>query len=238
MQKVIRFLDKLTDRVLALAFLAVFLIGVWFIYDTAYVFYHASADRVAAYRPSAEKETQPGEKTLTEDVVAWLTVADTTIDYPVMQGKTNTQYLNTDPYGEYSLAGSIFLDSRNAGDFSDDYSLVYGHHMAGGYMFGALDRYEDEAYFEAHRAGTLTVGEHVYEINAFAVLLTDAWEEALFEPQGSEAALAVAEENALYWREPENTHLLALSTCGDGSGPERTVVLFTISDPGGGGASE
>lgn len=48
MQKTIRFLDRLTDCVLALVFLIVFLIGVWFLYDTAYVFYHASADRVTA----------------------------------------------------------------------------------------------------------------------------------------------------------------------------------------------
>ncbi|MBR1845920.1 MAG: class B sortase, partial [Oscillospiraceae bacterium] len=63
-----------------------------------------------------------------------------------MQGETNGKYLNTDPYGEYSLSGSIFLDSRNAGDFSDSYSLVYGHHMADGMMFGALDAFFDEGY--------------------------------------------------------------------------------------------
>lgn len=43
-------------------------------------------------------------------MVAWLTIDDTKIDYPVMQGKDNTEYLNKDPYGDYALAGSIFLD--------------------------------------------------------------------------------------------------------------------------------
>ncbi len=231
MRKVIRFLDVVTDRILTLFLLLVLLIGIWFIYDTAYVFYHASAGRVAAFRPNSEG---PGDtvmtKTLTEDYVAWLRIDDSSIDYPVMQGDNNSKYLNTDPYGEYSLAGSIFLDSRNASDFSDSYSLIYGHHMQGGYMFGALDRYYDEAYYEAHRSGTLTVGEKVFPLRAFAVLKTDANEYAIFTPQGSEIVLALAEESALYASEPESEHILALSTCVDASSTTRTVVLFSILD--------
>lgn len=125
--RVIRFVDDLIDRVLALILILVLLIGVYFIYDTAYVFYHASAARVAYYRPGSEEAAEAAEtKPLTEDYVAWLTLDDTNIDYPVMQGENNSKYLNMDPYGEYSLAGSIFLDSRNAGDFSDSYSLLTG----------------------------------------------------------------------------------------------------------------
>ncbi len=231
MRKVIRFLDRLTDRILALVFLTVFLIGLWFLYDTAYVYRHASAGRVAAFRPGAASEKEPPAKQLTKDYVAWLTVDDTNINYPVMQGRTNSDYLNTDPYGEYSLAGSIFLDSRNAGDFSDDYSLIYGHHMAGGFMFGALDRYEEEAYFDAHRTGTLTVGERALGLEAFAVLLTDSSEAAVFQLQGREAVLRLARERALYYREPAEGRVLALSTCADDD-TARMVVLFTLSNGG------
>ena len=141
MVRMLRILNGLLDRLLALVFLVILLIGIWFVYDTAYVFYHASADRVAAYRPgSAGAPTRQ----LSKDCVAWLHVDDTSIDYPVMQGKTNTEYLNKDPYGDYSLSGSIFLDTRNKPDFSDSYSLTYGHHMAGGLMFGALDDFLKE----------------------------------------------------------------------------------------------
>ena len=86
MRKVIRVLDAIVDRALALVFLVVFLIGAWFIYDTAYVFRHASDTSIAAFKPGAET-AEPGEKTLTADYVAWLTVDGTTIDYPVMQGE-------------------------------------------------------------------------------------------------------------------------------------------------------
>ena len=79
-------------------------------------------------------------------MVGWIVVDDTNIDYPVMQGYDNSQYLNLDPYGEYSLSGSIFLDSRNSSDFTDPYSIIYGHHMEYGKMFGAIDDYLDDQY--------------------------------------------------------------------------------------------
>ena len=101
------------------------------------------------------------------------------------QGEDKSKYLNTDPYGDYSLAGSIFLDSRNTSDFSDSYNLTYGHHMSNHLMFGALDRFYDERYFEQHSSGTLRVGELVYPLQIFAVLATDAGESVLFQPQGS-----------------------------------------------------
>lgn len=55
-----------------------------------------------------------------------------------MQGEDNMEYLNKDPYGDYSLSGSIYMDSRNTSDMSDDYLLLYGHHMENDYMFGSI----------------------------------------------------------------------------------------------------
>ena len=91
-------------------------------------------------------------------MVGWLTVDGTSIDYPVMQGGNNLTFLNRNPYGEFSLSGSIFLDSRNSPDFSDEYSIIYGHHMAYGKLFGALDAFLDETYTSSHRSRTLLIG--------------------------------------------------------------------------------
>lgn len=228
MYRFIRFLDDTIDRVLTLAFLLVLLIGVYFVYDTAYVFEHAAAERIAFFRPGDDETPEAAVTEPPKDYVAWLKLDDTPIDYPVMQGESNSEYLNKDPYGDYSLAGSIFLDSRNARDFSDEYSLVYGHHMTGDYMFGALDRYYDRDYFYAHRAGTLTVGKVDYGLVAFAMLLTDAREDSIFEPQGSAAALALAKEHAMYYEAPAVGRVLALSTCKEPGSTSRTVLLLTI----------
>lgn len=233
MNKAIRFLDNMVDRTMALILILLLLVGVYFVYDTAFVYYNASAARVAYYRPGTQEEAAAVQKPLTEDYVAWLSIDDTNINYPIMQGENNSKYLNLDPYGDYSLTGSIFLDSRNASDFSDSYSLVYGHHMSSGYMFGALDKFYDEAYFDSHRTGELMVGDAVYQLEIFAMLLTDANEGKLFDPQGSDEVLRLAKEVSMHYREPTSNQVLALSTCKDPGSTTRTVVLASLKNKGG-----
>lgn len=237
MYKAIRFMDDLIDRVLTLIFVIVLLIGIYFIYDTAYVFYHASAARVSYFRPGTQAAEQL-DRPFTRDYVGWITVFDTNIDYPVMQANNNSKYLNLDPFGDYSLAGSIFLDSRNAGDFSDSYSLLYGHHMSSGIMFGALDRYYEEEYFESHRAGALYLGDREYSAEAFAVLQTDAGVSPIFDPNGSETVLEIAKRDSLIYRDPSSTHILALSTCKEPGSTARTVVLMSLIEVSGEGVMQ
>lgn len=168
-------------------------------------------------------------------MVAWLTIEGTGIDYPIMQGESNYEYLNKNPYGEYSLSGSIFLDSRNRGDFSDDYSLIYGHHMENGYMFGALDEYLEEDYFYEHQMGTLTVGDTEYEICMVAAMTTIATDEYIFAPtaySGEEVAeeirktADILDESKL----KEGQRMVALSTCKYPDTIDRTVVIGIIME--------
>lgn len=230
MYKIIRFFDDMVDRVLALVLLLLLLVGVYFIYDTAYVYYYASAGRVAYFRPGSEEAAAAAAKPLTDDYVAWLTLDDTNVDYPIMQAEDNSKYLNTDPYGDYSLAGSIFMDSRNAPDFSDGYSLTYGHHMSNYLMFGALDHFYEESYFARHETGTLTVGDRVYPLQIFAMLVTDAADRVFFQPGSSERVLKLAKEASIYYREPASEHILALTTCVDATNNTRTIVLCAIGE--------
>ena len=80
-------------------------------------------------------------------VVAWIRMDDLDIDYPVMQGEDNDFYLHNDPSGQSSVSGSIFLDSRNASDFTDLHSIVYGHNMRDRSMFGSLREYTSEDFY-------------------------------------------------------------------------------------------
>lgn len=232
MYRVICFADGLLTKLLALVLLMALGVGVYFIYDTAYVFYFASADRVSASRPGGARANAEAGKKLTEDYLAWITLDGTSIDYPVMQGDDNDTYLNRDPYGEYSLSGSIFLDSRNAPDFSDGYSLIYGHHMDGDLMFGALDKFYNESYFQRHRTGELIVDNIKYPLVVFAVLTADAKDAEVFEPQDRETVLQFARNAAIYYEEDwVSEHIMALTTCVDGTTTTRTVVLCALSDP-------
>jgi len=73
-----------------------------------------------------------------DDVIGWIYIENTPINYPVLQSSDNKYYLNRMMDGNYNQCGSIFADYRNASDFSDNNTLVYGHNMKSGVMFGSL----------------------------------------------------------------------------------------------------
>ena len=85
-----------------------------------------------------------------QDVVAWINIEDTNISYPVLQGKDNDYYLYRNYEKKYLGAGSIFLDAANNSNFSDLHTVVYGHNMKNGSMFGSLDKFKSETYRNEH----------------------------------------------------------------------------------------
>lgn len=175
------------------------------------------------------------------DVCAWVSIDGTNIDFPVLQGETNLTYINTDVYGNFALAGSIFLDSRNDREFHDSYSLLYGHHMANGNMFGDLDRFQEEAFFQNNKTGTLILPDRIYNLEIYACLLVSASEDMIFEPQKHQGdltgLLAFAEQNALNYdadrieelkEEKADEQMLALSTCSTEFTDARTIILAVM----------
>ena len=232
LRKTIKIVDKGIDRIILIVSLLFFLICIYAMIDAVMVYYNANDQSILKYKPHG-KEDAAILRELSEDAVAWLTVDNTNIDYPVMQGKTNSEYLNKDPYGDYSLSGSIFLDSRCDGKFTDAYSLLYGHHMDYGSMFGALDEFIKPDYFSAHRTGTLiTVGGEEYKINFFAAAKAPADEDIIFNPTktNNEKLLDYLKTNAAIYEEPQDRgHIIALSTCQSAENIERMLVFGVLS---------
>lgn len=179
---------------------------------------------------------------INEDVCSWLTMDNTRIDFPVLQGDTNLSYISTDVYGNFALAGSIYLDSNNDPEFNDSYSLLYGHHMADGRMFGDLDLYKDETFFKENTTGLLILPRKAFNLKVIACLVVKANDRWFFEPMHVqdeiEDLLNYTEENALHLhrdmlriaRQTEDLHLLALSTCSSEFSDARTIVL-TLMEP-------
>ena len=177
---------------------------------------------------------------INQDVCAWVTLDNTAIDYPVLQGSTNLTYINTDVYGNFALAGSIFLDTRNQRDFSDSYSLLYGHHMENSEMFGDLDLYKDQTFFEENTTGTLILPDRAYHLEIFACLVIDAGEDAIFDPEqwqtDIDGLLSYAEDNCLYLHEEtvsqleqmDHPQVLALGTCSTEFTDARTIILAAM----------
>lgn len=85
-----------------------------------------------------------------EDVKGWIYIDGTDINYPLLQGPYNDYYLYLNYDEEYSGAGSIFIDSDNQGDLSDDHTIIYGHNMKNDTMFGTLNDFKNQSHMEAH----------------------------------------------------------------------------------------
>lgn len=84
--------------------------------------------------------------TVNEDIVAWLYIPDTSINYPVVQGEDNTFYLHHTFEKKENFSGAIFLDALCSTDFSSDNSIIYGHNLKTGAMFGELKKLYDVTY--------------------------------------------------------------------------------------------
>lgn len=109
-----------------------------------------------------------------EDVVGWIYIeALDGISYPVVQGKDNETYLHTTYEKNYNFAGTIFIDYENSRDFTDCNTLVYGHNMKNGSMFGQLKKFtEDQATYDKSRYFWILTPEKNYRYEIIAAYTT------------------------------------------------------------------
>lgn len=84
------------------------------------------------------------------DVVGWLYCKDTVINYPVVRGDDNSEYLHKLIDGTRNFSGTLFVDYRDSTDFRDANTIIYGHAMKNGSMFGMLSHYKKQDYFDEH----------------------------------------------------------------------------------------
>lgn len=222
----------------------IFLYGMFALYDTWAIFQGANvSDSILYYKPelsSSEAENISISELIKiyPDARAWLTLVDTNIDYPVVQADDNQTYVNRDIDGNFSLSGTIFLDFNNSTDFSDDYNILYGHHMEMEKMFGGLDLYKEETYMNEHTLGYLFLPDVTYEIEIFATLMTDAYDTTVFIPFNDnelkmESLLNYIEKNASVYREitlDEDDRIIAMSTCSSVATNQRVIVYGRFSE--------
>ena len=88
---------------------------------------------------------------LNHDLIGWLVIPDTVIDYPVVQTKDSEFYLDHDFYGNENINGQLILDPL-CDPYTPSYNLIIsGHHMKNGSMFGNLPQYASKSYWQRHR---------------------------------------------------------------------------------------
>ena len=107
-----------------------------------------------------------------EDLVGWITIEDTQIDYPIVKAENNVDYLTQGFYKEDNIAGSIFMDFRNDVKSPSLNTIVYGHRMKDGSMFEQLSKYQDREFFKSHQTFQFDTLYDSYRAEIFAVYNT------------------------------------------------------------------
>ena len=260
---ILKLLNGLYTIVLTVILVAVVGFSGYVLWDGSQIVRNAKTVQrsVQVYRPTVEDEEEKELsfqelQRLNPDVCAWLTLSNTNIDDPVVQGKKNGDYLSTNVLGNYDLAGSIFLDSRNSRSFEDAVQVLYGHNLQNnrgsseqdntndkdGLMFSDLKKYEDASFFENNRDGVLLSPDGAWKLHVFAFLISPSGEDLIFDPEyaaeNRSQLLDYVEAHALRL-DPETLtvlrggdgKILTMTTCTDApDSDERRVVLAWMED--------
>ncbi len=112
-----------------------------------------------------------------EDMAAWISVADTKIDYPVMQTIENeTYYIDKDFYGNYDKAGCLLLDTDSSLTQEGTTNLIiHGHNMKAGTMFGELEKYQDADYGAEHKCIVLYTEQEKREYEVISAFYSQVY---------------------------------------------------------------
>ena len=232
-------IDDIVNFALLVILLILLTFGCYSLWDSNQIYSSASSVQYELYKPSEENSLSFQElENINPDVRGWLTIYGTGIDYPLVQGEDNWEYLNKAADGSYSLAGAIFLDSRNAGDFSDYNTLIHGHHMDASAMFGDLTKFDDRAFFEEHKYGNLFVDGKNYGIVLFAYMLADAYDGSIYkgpieEKESQQAYLEYLQSEAIHLRTEEQADaekIILLSTCSTGMTNGRNILIGYLTE--------
>jgi len=199
-------------------------------------------DEIQRMKPPADDTPMDFNGLLAEntDVVAWIAIPGTVIDYPVAQAADNDYYLYRDVRKARNKNGALFLDCRVPADFSEFSNVIYGHHMKSGRMFQNLTKFKEKAFFERHAFAMLHMPDEIWRLEFFAVAVTrqnSEWYEYAFASIGEkEAHLQKIKSSAMHYRDiglTADDRIVVLSTCSYEYEGARTVVAGRLAETSG-----
>lgn len=157
---------------------------------------------------------------INEDVIAWIYVEGTNINYPIVQGEDNDYYLHYTFTGEENRVGSIFMDYRCENDFTGRNSVIYGHRLSDKTMFTALKNYKKQWYYNTYPNYVIVTPEKNYLVKIFsgyvATVKDEAWQVNFDSDEEFEVWLKNTKAKSLFKSNvtPKATdHIITLSTC-------------------------
>ena len=169
-------------------------------------------------------------RAVNEDVLGWISIPGTFVNYPLMDGDDNSYYLTHAWDKSYSYYGSVFLEQSSSPDLTDFNTILYGHNMGDENIFGSLKHYDDPDYWEEHPYVYIVDdrGVHRYEIfAAYEASIRSIVYALEFDNDLRERFIAAATEHSVIDTgiTPEITNrILTLSTCTGYTKDTRWVV--------------
>lgn len=158
-------------------------------------------------------------KDQSQDIMGWLYCEGTQLNLPVAQGTDNDYYLRRLLDGTGNNSGTLFADYRNKKDFSDYNTIIYGHNMRNGTMFGSLRNYSQQSYYEEHPVLWLLTPEQNYKVELVAGYTTGAVSQAYIItefPEDAQEQVRLALEKTTFQANlelNEDDRFITLSTC-------------------------
>lgn len=168
------------------------------------------------------------------DCVGWLTIPDTTVDYPVVWTPNNPEhYLRRDFYGTHASGGTPFLDGRNEAQAKGQNLIVYGHNMLDGSMFKPVLQYFTPNFQVTHEDIYLELNGAQYHYQVLAALETNTrspvytYTDLNNTAEMEDFRAALLEETSLD-AIPQAEGYLTLSTCNNQGGNSRVLVIAVL----------
>ncbi len=169
------------------------------------------------------------------DIKGWLKLSAVDISYPLVQGEDNDYYLHKTFEGEDNIAGCLFINYENEPDFTDTNTVVYGHNMRNGSMFGKLKKFREKGVFEKSKYFWIFTPHLIYQYRIFSgmeVAKTGLTYQTEFRGDEYKKFLQTAFENSLLENSDvsvtEKDRVVTLSTC-TGDEATRFVIIGKLS---------
>lgn len=217
--KAARIFDRTVNGFIVLFLLMAILIAGYAWFDTYRVVHASDSLGLTDEHDIYEKLMELREQNA--DVIGWVYFEGTGINYPILQGEDDWSYISKDYEGKDNGGGSIFLRQGNSADFTDWQSILMGHNMNEGRMFGDVPKFKNEDYLNAHHFGKVFLPDRVLKLEAAVFLEASSEDSVIYDvPQvregEKEALLSRIYSRAILTRGTRlsaEDQLVTLSTC-------------------------
>ena len=237
--KLLKVINSILDSIINTIIIIVLLISIYAVYDIFSIYNESILDNdIIKYTEEEIVDIKKLKEEINEDICGWLRIDGTNINYPLLHSNNEFEYLDKNYKKEFSITGSLFLDTNNSCDFSDDYSIIYGHNAKAKVMFSDIINYEKISYFNKFNKGKIYTIDKEYDLYMYSYSIFESSNRFIYDVKNiknnyNEKIINIYNQYS-YNRSEMNINsedkLVALSTCNDMAKGTRSVLLCKIEE--------